>query len=344
MIKSLEIDSLVMLDLMTSISKQINVDFTSDGDDHCIDMPKSFGKGYIRGLQFSHGVALLESNLNLVKRFVLNFTKQETNGLFFIFNLEDNISHQFSNSNDKNIISKLQHVMFANDLKDVHRIIIDKDITTTFLILMINRKVFEKKMSSVAQHLSPELELIFKDVNGINKIYFKDYFSLEVSQLIGEFRNCDLEDFMEPMFLEGKCYEILTVQLQNYSNRKNDKHKTRLRKSTVNKIENAIEIIKDELDVKINVHDLAKRVGLNQNTLQSGFKNLFKSSVNDYIKKYRIEHAKLLIETTKLNITEITYKIGINSRSYFTKLFKKRYGTTPSAYLKRSRSSKDKIA
>lgn len=84
---------------------------------------------------------------------------------------------------------------------------------------------------------------------------------------------------------------------------------------------------------------LAKRVGLNQNTLQEGFKQLYKKSVNQYIKDSRLEKAKELMETTDLNITEITYQIGINSRSYFSKLFKDKYGMCPKDYIQKARKS-----
>ena len=163
--------------------------------------------------------------------------------------------------------------------------------------------------------------------------------------MIEEFRHCDLDDLVRTVFLEAKTNEILTYQLQSYQDSGDDSEKpVFLRQSTIDKIERAVEIIKDEVDVGINVHTLAKKVGLNQNTLQSGFKNLFKSSVNEYVQNHRMEYAKQLIEDTDLNITEITYKIGINSRSYFSKLFKDHFGISPSTYLTKYRKDKEKSA
>jgi len=146
---------------------------------------------------------------------------------------------------------------------------------------------------------------------------------------------------MKPIFLEGKTYEILTLQIQSYSDHHKGKHDDKiLRRSTIEKIEKAVDIIKHELELRINVHKLAKRVGLNQNTLQSGFQTLFRTSVNDYIRDHRLELAKTLLEKSDLNVTEITYKIGINSRSYFSKLFKERYGVSPKDYLTQIRKTK----
>lgn len=344
MSNKIKVQGLEIKEIMTSLSQQFDIDYTNDGDDYCIDLSQHYGQGYIRGIQFSHGLSAIESNITLQKKTIFNFEKQDVNTLQFLFNLDSSLSHYTSEKKESDSVSKLQHIMFSNDITNTHSIVVSKKKPSSFFILVVNRKEFEEKMLGMANHLSKDLELIFKDVNGVNDIYHKDYFSLEIARLIEEFKQCELEEFMKPMFLEGKSYEILTSQLQNFNTNDGNDKKRLLRKSTIDKIENAVEIIKEELDVRINVHQLAKRVGLNQNTLQNGFKNLFHTSVNEYIKNYRIDRAKVLIENSELNITEITYKIGINSRSYFSKLFKARFGISPSEYISQIRGTENKSA
>ena len=344
MSKTIKIDNLSIEKIMKSLSKQLNIDHTSSGDDYCIDIDAPFGKGYIRGIQFSHGLAVIETSLIYSKKTSFEFTKQDVNALHLLFNVNSVLTHKTSEDSEKHNISKLQYCMFSNDVSNTHEIIFQKDKPYNIFIVLLNRKEFEDKLMSISENLPQELEVIFKDVNGINFIHHTDYFSLEVAQFIEEFKQCELEEFMKPIYLEGKTYEILTSQLQNFNNGGNKKNKTLLRKSTIDKIENAVDIIKAELDVRINVHSLAKRVGLNQNTLQNGFKNLFQTSVNEYIRNFRIERSKELIENTSLNITEITYKIGINSRSYFSKLFKERFGISPSEYINQVRNKDTKSA
>ena len=146
---------------------------------------------------------------------------------------------------------------------------------------------------------------------------------------------------MRKVFLEGKAYEILTHQLQQYTDDLNEPDNRKiLRQATIERVHEAVNIIEQEIESINNIQALAKKVGLNQNTLQQGFKQLHNSSVNEYIRNYRIDKSKELIETTSLNITEITYKVGINSRSYFSKLFKERFGLTPKQYLTKVRGSK----
>lgn len=70
--------------------------------------------------------------------------------------------------------------------------------------------------------------------------------------------------------------------------------------------------------------------------LQYGFHNLYGLSVNNYVKKIRLQIAMELLKNSDLSISEIVYKIGLSSRSYFSKIFKEKYGITPSYYKKKT--------
>ncbi len=325
-------------DFLSSLAESFSVKYATNNNEYCFDVPENLGSGYFRSLQFSHGVSVLEFNVLLKKSFIIRFDKESTNPLYLLFNSDAPITHISEVEDSDTTISKLQRIMFSSGVSSTHAIKLGKSDPVGAFIIIINRKLFEEKIDAFSENLSEDLALIFKDLNGVNHVFNKDHFSLETSRVIEEFKTCELDEFMKPVFLEGKTYEILTSQIQSYSDHlQGKKVDSLLRKATIEKIESAVDIIKKELDVRINVHKLAKRVGLNQNTLQSGFKTLFKTSVNEYIKNHRLEFAKNLLENSDLNITEITYKIGINSRSYFSKLFKERYGISPKDYVKQRR-------
>lgn len=329
--------------MIGNLAECLNHDIAEDNNEYCIDISDNLGSGYIRGIQFSHGVSVLEFDVFLNKPLRITFENEKLNPLRLLFNTDNSIKHSIKqdNTETKNTIGKLQSLLFSNGVKSHRTIILNKLKNTSVFIININRKLFEKKIDMFATDISEELSLIFKDLNGVNHVNNQDYFSLDISALIEQFKTCELDEFMKPVFLEGKVYEILTYQIQRYSDDlKGVNNNKLLRKSTVEKIEKAVDIIKEELDMRINVHKLAKRVGLNQNTLQSGFKTLFDTSVNEYIKTHKLELAKRLLEKSDLNVTEITYKIGINSRSYFSKLFKERYGISPNEYLTQIRDQK----
>jgi AraC-like DNA-binding protein len=57
----------------------------------------------------------------------------------------------------------------------------------------------------------------------------------------------------------------------------------------------------------------------------------------DFIRNQRLEYAARLIDEGELTISEIVYKVGMKYPAYFYKLFKEKYGVSPSQYAKGER-------
>ncbi len=339
--ENFEINDSKAKDLVIDIAKALGLKFKEENDEFTLELTKEYGSGYVKAYQFDFGLSVIEVDFLLKEDFHLQLQKKLVHPLKILFNRESSFFQSFENEESLKEIQHLENVMMAGSPTNNHYFKIPSDQPICFFSLEINRKKFEEKIESFAKEMNSDLVNLFRDVNGINNFFYKNYYSLEIAKFIEEFTECDLSGFMRRVYLEGKAYEILVHQLKQYLDDLNDPPKrTILRKATINSIENAVSIIKEEIDGLTNVSELAKRVGLNQNTLQNGFKQIYKTSVNDFIKNYRIETAKELFETTGMNITEVTYKVGINSRSYFTKLFKKKYGVNPRDYLKQVRKKK----
>ncbi len=45
-----------------------------------------------------------------------------------------------------------------------------------------------------------------------------------------------------------------------------------------------------------------------------------------------MERARLLLETTDMAITDVAFETGYQSPAHFARLFRRRYGMTPTAY------------
>ena len=100
----------------------------------------------------------------------------------------------------------------------------------------------------------------------------------------------------------------------------NSDHTTSLDKEFMNNVLNYInENINDE---KLNVENLAGELLLSRSKLYRKIKALTGDTANEFIRKVRLEKAKHIIETTEYTISEVCYKVGFSSPSYFTKCFK----------------------
>ncbi|MEO8774413.1 MAG: AraC family transcriptional regulator [Gelidibacter sp.] len=87
-----------------------------------------------------------------------------------------------------------------------------------------------------------------------------------------------------------------------------------------------------------SIKELCKRTGLSVSKLQAGFKEKHECTVTIFIRNVRLEKALNMLQNTNLNISEIVYSVGLSSRSYFCRIFKKRFKCSPKLYQQRLKS------
>ena len=82
-------------------------------------------------------------------------------------------------------------------------------------------------------------------------------------------------------------------------------------------------------DNNLNVENLAEELLLSRSKLYRKIKALTGLTANEFIRNIRLEKSKDFIENSEFSISEICYKVGFSSPSYFTKCFKLQYGLLP---------------
>lgn len=81
---------------------------------------------------------------------------------------------------------------------------------------------------------------------------------------------------------------------------------------------------------KIRVEDLARMEAISPSRYSDLFRRLTGKPPIDYIISLRLRHAASLLETTTLSIGEVAEMVGILDVHFFSKLFKKHMGVSPS--------------
>ncbi|RPF47255.1 two-component system response regulator YesN [Hydrogenoanaerobacterium saccharovorans] len=96
-------------------------------------------------------------------------------------------------------------------------------------------------------------------------------------------------------------------------------------------IQQALTYIETSYNKDIFLDDIADSLGITPFYLSKIIKKQTGKNFTDLVAEKRISKAKELLTVSK-SIKEITYEIGFNSQNYFTKIFKKYVGVTPSEY------------
>lgn len=74
---------------------------------------------------------------------------------------------------------------------------------------------------------------------------------------------------------------------------------------------------------------LAATMNLGRVQLYRKIKAITGQSITDFVRTVRLEKARSLLLTTSLSISEVGYKVGFSSPSYFTKCYRERYNILP---------------
>jgi len=99
-------------------------------------------------------------------------------------------------------------------------------------------------------------------------------------------------------------------------------------------IRKAISYINDNYTNRISLQEVAQYTCLSPNYLSQLFKQETGKSFLEYMTQCRVEAAKKLLVQSNLTISEIAFKLGYDMPSYFSEVFKKSEGITPSQYRK----------
>ena len=97
-------------------------------------------------------------------------------------------------------------------------------------------------------------------------------------------------------------------------------------------VKNTILIIESDLSADLSPHLLAEDQSVSLGYLSTVFKKETNQTISEYIRHKRMEYAAYLLRTTTLQIQTVALHCGIMDVQYFSKLFKKHSGKTPTDY------------
>ena len=123
-------------------------------------------------------------------------------------------------------------------------------------------------------------------------------------------------------------FRLIVLILEN-----NENLLLQYKKSDSNMLINAVtEYVISNFRNEISLKSIAKVFHVNYNYLSKTFKEETGLNFIDYVTKLRIEEAKKMILFSNKTITEITFELGYNDTAYFSKVFKRYTGYSPSHF------------
>lgn len=101
-------------------------------------------------------------------------------------------------------------------------------------------------------------------------------------------------------------------------------------------LQKVIQIIESQMEGEnFGMPQLCKELNMSRTNLFRKLKALTGKSTTLLIRKLRLEKAKQLLETTEMNVTEVSFAVGFTSPNYFSRVFQEEFGFRPSEVGKR---------
>lgn len=108
-------------------------------------------------------------------------------------------------------------------------------------------------------------------------------------------------------------------------------------------VEKAKQFVQQNAEKRIMLNDVADYVSISPSYLSALFKKEFNQNFVDYINETKINLACELIQEGKYRIYEISYKLSFENPYYFTKVFKRYTGCTPTEYQRKFKKDEQNV-
>lgn len=175
--------------------------------------------------------------------------------------------------------------------------------------------------------------LVFFNLNGLIEftpfiyllsVFFLAYFSLQQKEIFD--------------FNKSELNELATIEISKKENPK------RVSGNRLNELDKKLQALmnleKVYLENDLSLPKLAKSMNASCNEASFVINELYRDNFYNFINKYRVEEAKILLLSKKynqLNILGIAYESGFNSKTTFNTTFKKHTGFSPTEFVKTNR-------
>lgn len=142
---------------------------------------------------------------------------------------------------------------------------------------------------------------------------------------------------MSRLYLESKAIELVALKMSQYENALPQRSAQRLKPEDIQRIRRARELLIRDITDPPSIPTLARMVGINDQKLKSGFRQVFGDTVYRTLKTVRMEVARKRLNLAEENVLQVANRVGYANPGHFAAAFREHFGVTPGSYLSHQR-------
>lgn len=226
-----------------------------------------------------------------------------------------------------------QSLIYASPESLPYSVIIPNNTDTHIVIIEIIRDQYLEKIECDINSLHKSVQLLLTDVEGLKPYIHTDKIGITSANAISTIIKTNTEGLERKLILESATKRLIAnfiSMIRKYLEPTNNNY--RFDKFDISLIENVKDIIESSPHKTFTVNELSKKVGLNPNKLQKGFKMNYGMTIRQYVIKSKLKFALKRLEKEDMSIGDIVRELGYTNAGHFTALFSKEFGMLPSEY------------
>ena len=165
---------------------------------------------------------------------------------------------------------------------------------------------------------------IFNSLQDLIYLYRNDSILPKINELFSVIqKDYENPDIFSQDSLRAHMYALFILLARNPNQKRTDFVRNQYVEQTISYIEN-------NFANKISLFDIAKMCSVSPEHLSRTFKKETGFGFSEYLTNTRLKNAEYLLKNTALSITETAYQCGFYDSNYFSVIFKRNFGMTPS--------------
>lgn len=212
----------------------------------------------------------------------------------------------------------LRHINLQNS--EAREYLLEGNVAKSADVIISNSKAYIEKYKPYPNKFKEVLMFSFCDICSEMKNLISDdhirQMMLVVDQLVMSSKT--MSDIEEAIWI--MCHQLCDILVS-------------MRKSiTKQTMEMAADLLKDNYNYDWTLEKLAKHFHFNSSYFSGLFKQHFGIGYNEYLNEIRLDQAKCLLLQSETRVSDLAQRVGYQSPNYFIRIFRKKYGLTPSEY------------
>ena len=302
---------------------------TSFDNERIVEFDNDFGTGTITGIPLDGGISFMQYDISLEEELKIQMEADPSSPIFFMYCLKGKVNQSFRGAGDSVVLNEFQTAIVGGT-DEVSEVTFPSGRQEVKLFVI---RVAENQNTIQTESLKNQLYSLFSEGREQPLRYFGTY-NLRIGEQLAQIGKIKQTGVVKKLLVEGILNLTLAMEIQHLkSDIHSDNHPTgSLTQYELNSIKEVSRKIEKHPEKQYSIKSICAECGLSASKLQEGFKLLHDKTVSDFIRNERLKTAERLISTTDMNISEIVYTVGLSSRSYFSKIFKRRYNCSPKMY------------